>query len=246
MLELAGAGKSFNGIPALHPTDLVIPEGRTAVLLGPSGCGKSTLLRLLAGLLAPDTGEVRFRGEPLTPATARALRRRIGFVVQDGGLFPHLTARQNATLMAGRLGWPAEQTSRRLDELVALTHFPADALDRYPVEVSGGQRQRVSLMRALFLDPELVLLDEPLGALDPIIRSDLQADLRDIFRSLRKTVVMVTHDLGEAEYLGDDLILMRDGRIVQSGGLEDFVTRPRDEFVSRFVRAQRPPGVKTP
>jgi osmoprotectant transport system ATP-binding protein len=237
MLELVGAGKSFNGVPAVHPTDLVIPPGRTTVLLGPSGCGKSTLLRLMCGLVRPDTGEVRFDGRVLTPDTARDLRRRIGFVVQDGGLFPHLTARENVTLMARRTALPG--VDARLGQLVDLTHFPPEALGRYPVELSGGQRQRVSLMRALMLDPDLILLDEPLGALDPIIRSDLQTDLRSIFRSLGKTVVLVTHDLGEAGYLGDDLVLMRDGRIVQRGVLDDLVRKPSDEFVTRFVRAQR-------
>jgi osmoprotectant transport system ATP-binding protein len=239
MLELVRAGKSYNGAAALHPTDLAIPLGRTTVLLGPSGCGKSTLLRLLAGLISPDTGEVRLHGQAMTPASARQMRRRIGFVVQEGGLFPHLTARENATLMAGQLGWPAADILRRLDELTALTHLPGDALNRYPVELSGGQRQRVSLIRALFLDPELVLLDEPLGALDPMIRSDLQADLREIFRSLGKTAVVVTHDLAEAAYLGDELVLMREGRIVQKGSPEDLTDRPSDPFVSRFVRAQR-------
>jgi osmoprotectant transport system ATP-binding protein len=241
MLELIGVSKTYGRVVALHPTNLVIPTGKTTVLLGTSGCGKSTLLRLLAGLVRPDTGEVRYQGAPLTPETAQQLRRQIGFVVQDGGLFPHLTARGNITLMAGRLGWAQEKIEARLAELLRLTKFPADGLDRYPIQMSGGQRQRVSLMRALMLGPELLLLDEPLGALDPIIRSDLQADLREIFRSLGKTVVMVTHDLGEAGYFGDNLVLMRDGKIVQSGGLDDLVQRPSDPFVTRFVNAQQRP-----
>ncbi|MBY0230073.1 MAG: ATP-binding cassette domain-containing protein, partial [Gemmataceae bacterium] len=190
MLDLAGVSKSYRGVPALHPLDLAIPAGRTTVLVGPSGCGKSTLLRVLVGLVKPDTGEVRFKGVPI--ADPQEFRRRIGFVVQDGGLFPHLTARGNIALMARRIGWDAARIEARIQELLTITRLPPDRLERYPAEMSGGQRQRVSLMRALMLDPEVVLLDEPLGALDPLIRSDLQADLRSIFGELKKTVVLVT------------------------------------------------------
>jgi osmoprotectant transport system ATP-binding protein len=242
MLQLVGVSKSYGGTPALRPTDLTIPAGRTTVLIGPSGCGKSTLLRLMAGLLQPDSGTVSFEGVPLTPANARALRRRIGFVVQDGGLFPHLTARGNVTLMARHLGWNRARIDERLAELTALTRFPAELLDQYPVQLSGGQRQRVSLMRALMLDPSLLLLDEPLGALDPLIRSELQADLRGIFQTLHKTVVLVTHDLGEAGFLGDTLVLMQAGRIVQQDAFEKLIQAPASEFVMRFINAQRAPS----
>jgi osmoprotectant transport system ATP-binding protein len=240
MLQLVGVSKSYGGTPALQPTDLTVPTGQTTVLIGPSGCGKSTLLRLMAGLLQPDSGAVIFEGVPLTPANSRAVRRRIGFVVQDGGLFPHLTARGNAILMARHLGWDRTRIDARLAELTALTRFPAELLDQYPVRLSGGQRQRVSLMRALMLDPPLLLLDEPLGALDPLIRSDLQADLRDIFRTLHKTVVLVTHDLGEAGFLGDTLVLMQAGRIVQQDAFAKLIQAPAGEFVTRFINAQRP------
>jgi osmoprotectant transport system ATP-binding protein len=241
MLTLRAVAKSFGNVVALQPTDLTIAAGRTTVLIGPSGCGKSTLLRLMAGLVAPTSGTVTLDDIPVTPQTARALRRRIGFVVQDGGLFPHLTARGNIALMARYLGWDAKPIRARLDELVELTHFPSDRLDAYPVQLSGGQRQRVSLMRALMLDPQLLLLDEPLGALDPLIRSELQGELRDIFRSLGKTVVLVTHDLGEAAYLGDRLVLLQAGQVVQEGSFDDLVNRPADPFVTKFVNAQRSP-----
>jgi osmoprotectant transport system ATP-binding protein len=240
MLQLVGVSKSYGGTPALGPTDLTIPVGQTTVLIGPSGCGKSTLLRLLAGLIAPDSGNVTFEGVPVTPANARELRRRIGFVVQDGGLFPHLTARGNVMLLARHLGWDHIRMEKRLAELADLTRFSAELLDRYPVQLSGGQRQRVSLMRALMLDPAVLLLDEPLGALDPLIRSDLQADLRDIFQALHKTVVLVTHDLGEAGFLGDILVLMQAGRIVQRDTFDNLVRAPADAFVTRFINAQRP------
>jgi osmoprotectant transport system ATP-binding protein len=237
MLELRGVSKSYAKTRALQPTDLCVSARRTTVLLGPSGCGKSTLLRLMLGLLRPDAGTVLFGGEPIRPE----LRTRMGYVVQDGGLFPHLTARGNVALMARHLGWDAPRIESRLSDLAGLTQFPRDGLERYPVQLSGGQRQRVSLMRALMLDPAVLLLDEPLGALDPLIRADLQADLRRIFQTLGKTVVLVTHDLGEAAFLGDHLVLLRDGRIVQEGTLADFLERPADPFVTRFINAQRTP-----
>jgi osmoprotectant transport system ATP-binding protein len=239
MLELRGVCKSYGAQVAVAPTDLVLPRGLTTVLLGTSGCGKSTLLRMMVGLIRPDAGSVRFAGEEVTPANARQLRQRMGYVVQDGGLFPHLTARGNACLLARFLKWPERRIETRLAELTGLTQFPTMGLDRYPAQLSGGQKQRVSLMRALMLDPDVLLLDEPLGALDPIIRSELQADLRQVFQSLAKTVVLVTHDLGEAAFLGDRIVLLRDGHIVQQGTLADMEDRPADPFVTRFINAQR-------
>ncbi len=161
-------------------------------------------------------------------------------MVQDGGLFPHLTARGNVLLLARYLGRDRAFLDQRLAELAELTHFAADRLDLYPAQLSGGQRQRVSLMRALVLDPDVLLLDEPLGALDPLIRADLQADLRGIFRTLEKTVVLVTHDLAEAAYFADEIVLLQGGRVVQRGPFADLLERPADPFVSRFVNASRP------
>ena len=241
MLELINVSKKFGQTQVLDPTDLVIPPGRTTVLIGPSGCGKSTLLRLMIGLIETDTGSVRFEDTELTRANSMMLRRRMGYVLQDGGLFPHLSARDNVSLMAGYLG---QDTNRgiesRVVELAELTRFPADALDRYPTQLSGGQRQRVGIMRALMLDPHVILLDEPMGALDPLIRFDLQEDLRRIFQTLGKTVVMVTHDMAEAGFFGDEVVLLGDGRIVQRGTLEELINSPADPFVRRFVNAQRP------
>ena len=241
MLELKGVTKRFAQAPAVQPTDLTIPAGRTTVLLGPSGCGKSTLLRLMIGLIRPDAGTVRINGAELTAHNTLALRQRIGYVIQEGGLFPHLTAEGNIALMARHLGWQEDAVARRVGELAELTQFPLDGLRRYPAELSGGQRQRVALMRALVLDPDVILLDEPLGALDPMIRAELQADLRAIFRRLGKTVVMVTHDIGEAGFFGDQVVLLRDGRIVQQGTLRELVASPAEPFVTQFINAQRGP-----
>ena len=216
-----------------------MPSGQTTALIGPSGCGKSTLLRMIAGLIPPTTGEVVIDGQALTLDTALRLRRQIGYVIQDGGLFPHLTAGQNVALMAKHVGMPQEDLEARIAELCELTRFPGDGLSRYPVELSGGQRQRVSLMRALMLKPSHLLLDEPLGALDPMVRAALQADLNEIFKQLGQTVVLVTHDMGEAGYLADKIVLLREGSVVQEGTLEDFQVRPTDLFVTHFLTAQR-------
>lgn len=242
MLELIAVSKTFNGTQVLAPTSLSVEPGRTTVLIGPSGCGKSTLLRLMIGLLEPDEGSIRFGETVLTPDNVMGLRRRMGYVLQDGGLFPHLTARRNVTLMAHYLGkYSSEEIESRVLKLAELTQYPRDALDRYPVHISGGQRQRVGLMRALMLDPDVILLDEPMGALDPLIRFDLQEDLRRIFESLQKTVVLVTHDMAEAAFFAGAVVLMAEGRIVQQGPLEDLFDSPREPFVTRFINAQRMP-----
>ena len=241
MLELIDVAKSYGPAQALYPTTLAIPRGRTTVLIGPSGCGKSTLIRLMIGLIWPDAGSVRLDGVALTPANARAVRRRMGYVIQEGGLFPHLTASDNVTLMACHLGTNRAAIDPRLAELADLTHMPAKMLERFPAQLSGGQRQRVGLMRALMLDPDVLLLDEPLGALDPIIRAELQADLRRIFQTLGKTVVLVTHDMGEAGFFGDTIVMLRGGTVVQQGTLRELVEAPADPFVTQFINAQRSP-----
>jgi osmoprotectant transport system ATP-binding protein len=241
-IELREVVKRFGGNEAVGPVSLAVAPGRTVALIGPSGAGKSTLLRLVLGLLEPDGGEVRIRGVPLGAAD-HAGRRRFGYVVQGGGLFPHLTAEGNAAIVARHLRWTPARIAARLTELAELTRFPRDALARFPHELSGGQAQRVSLMRALFLEPEVLLLDEPLGALDPITRADLQTDLRAIFGELGKTVLLVTHDLAEAAFFAHELVLLRAGVVVQRGTLDDLSRAPADAFVARFVRAQRALGL---
>ncbi len=241
MFDLRNVSKAFGGAPVLDQIALTIPSGQTTVLLGPSGCGKSTLLRVMLGLVYPDAGEAHVAGERISRETVHVLRHRMGYVVQDGGLFPHLTCLQNVTLMARHRGWQRERIVARIEELTRLAQLSPETLGRYPAETSGGQRQRVGLMRALMMDPEMLLLDEPLGALDPITRADLQKDLRSAFQALKKTVVLVTHDLAEAAYFADLVVLLDKGQIVQQGRLRDMVRQPASPFVTEFVESQRGP-----
>lgn len=239
MFALASVRKTYNGKPALEDVSLVTRPGEVTALIGPSGCGKSTVLGLMTGLLKPDSGVITFEGQPITPERLPAIRRRIGYVIQDGGLFPHLTALANVTLMARHVGWDREKVRARVEELSSLARLSPELLSRYPAELSGGERQRVSLMRALMLDADVLLLDEPLAALDPMVRAELQDDLAAIFRRLKKTVVLVTHDMNEAAYLADQIILMRAGRVVQAGTADDLFERPAEPFVTQFIRAQQ-------
>jgi osmoprotectant transport system ATP-binding protein len=239
VISLQGVTRSYEGRRVLGPLTLEVPARRTLALVGPSGCGKSTLLRLVVGLLAPDEGVIEVDGTRVTPETRDRLRLGMGYVIQEGALFPHLTAAGNVALLAPDQGWTETAIATRIDELARLAHFPQELLARYPAQLSGGQRQRVALMRALVLDPSVLLFDEPLGALDPMIRASLQDELAQLFRTLEKTVLFVTHDLAEAAFLADEVVLMREGRIVQRGTAQDLVERPAEPFVTEFVRAQR-------
>jgi osmoprotectant transport system ATP-binding protein len=239
LIALENVSKAFGGKAVLAPTSLAPSQGRTTILLGPSGCGKSTLLRLMVGLIAPDSGRALFDGTDVSPANVDEMRHRIGYVIQEGGLFPHLDGIGNVTLLAGYLGRDPGWIEGRVSALCALVRFPRELLRRYPHELSGGERQRVALMRALMLEPEVLLMDEPLAALDAMTRRELQGELKELFATLARTVVLVTHDLHEAAWFGDEIVLMRSGRIVQRGSLEDLLERPAEAFVTQFVRAQR-------
>jgi osmoprotectant transport system ATP-binding protein len=240
-IELIGVRKRFGETVALDLPEFLVPERTVLALIGPSGCGKSTLLRLLVGLVRPDQGRVLVGATPMGPTTRAAILPRIGYVIQDGGLFPHLTALENTALVARHRGWERERVDARIRELLELTRLDEALLDRYPSELSGGQKQRVALMRALMLDPDVLLMDEPLAALDPMIRSRLQRDLREVFQRLRTTVLFVTHDLGEAATVADEVALLRAGRLVQRGKPADLATSPVDPFVTEFIAAQAPP-----
>ncbi len=236
---LERVSKRYGAVVALDAVSLSFAAESTTALIGSSGAGKSTVLRLLLGLDWPDEGVVRTGGEILLRSEVLELRRRVGYVIQDGGLFPHLTVLGNLALLPRYMGWTATQVQARAQELAELTDLSRDVLKRYPAELSGGQRQRVALMRGLMLNPDALLLDEPLGALDPIVRRELQDELKRIFDQLGKTVIVVTHDLAEAAWFAERLVLFRDGKVLQDGRLVDFCDRPADEFVTRFVKAQR-------
>jgi osmoprotectant transport system ATP-binding protein len=239
VIELQNISKVYGGRTILQPLTLKIPTRRRFALIGPSGCGKSTLLRIILGLIRADSGAVVLNGTIMTPENSRQLRLGIGYVIQDGGLFPHLRAFDNVALMAQHLGWARPQIEARVVQLAELVQLPYDLLRRYPAEMSGGQRQRVGIMRSLMLDPPILIFDEPMGALDPLVRYHLQEDLRAIFRDLDKTVLLVTHDMGEAAFLAEEIALLKDGRVVQQGSYQDLVDSPADPFVSEFLRAQR-------
>jgi len=238
-VSLQNVTKSFDDTVALRDFSFEFKNGQTSVLIGSSGCGKSTLLRLIVGLIKPDKGTILIEDHQLTKSNLSSLRMKIGYVIQEGGLFPHLTAEENVSLMAKYIGWDETKINNRVNGLIDLTKFKEDLLSRYPSELSGGQRQRVSLMRALMLDPEFLLLDEPLGSLDPLIRYDLQEDLKSIFERLGKTVILVTHDLHEAVFFADEIVLMKEGSIVQKGSIDEFIKSPYDPFVTKFINAQR-------
>ncbi len=234
-IALAGVRKSYGATVALHPTDLVLAAGASLALVGTSGSGKSTLLQIVMGLVVPDAGTVRVLGEPMSAETRLALRHRVGYVIQEGGLFPHLTARRNVSLMAEHLGWDDARTAARVEALRALVGLDGAMLDRFPAELSGGQRQRVGLMRALLLDPPLLVLDEPLGALDAIVRRRLQQDLRGILQGLGKALLLVTHDIDEADALASDVAVMDGGRIVQRGAMRELAEAPATPFVRELL-----------
>jgi osmoprotectant transport system ATP-binding protein len=239
LVHFRAVSKVFGNDVAVSDINLEIPRGQITALIGPSGCGKSTILRLIVGLLTPDTGEIQFDGDPIAPGTIMKIRRRLGYVIQDGGLFPHLTARRNLALQSNLFGKNRDEIEKRIAELCALTKFPSNGLGRYPLELSGGQRQRVSLMRALMLSPELLLLDEPFAALDPLVRVNLQRDLKEICAQLQQTVLVVTHDLPEAAFLANDIVLVNEGRIVQRGSIAELRAKPANEFAREFISAQR-------
>jgi len=240
MIVLSQVCKQFQDRPVLREVSLTLPGAQTHVLLGASGCGKTTLLRLIAGTIAPDSGTVAIDRTPVVVADPCPLAMRVGYMTQEGGLFPHLTAKQNVTLMAQVRGVPHTEQQERLTELSTLVGLGKDLLSRYPSQLSGGQRQRVALIRALFQKPQYLLLDEPMAALDPIMRRELQTTLKEIFGMLQTTVILVTHDVGEAAFFGDSITLLHQGLVLQHGRFSDLVRSPHHPHVTEFLQAQRP------
>jgi osmoprotectant transport system ATP-binding protein len=242
MIRLEKVSKIFAGgaRPAVDTLDLEVGGGQTCVLIGPSGCGKTTTMRIVNRLIEPSAGRIIVEGQDVTEADPVALRRRIGYVIQQVGLFPHMTIGQNVATVPHLLGWDAARTNRRVEEMLVLVGLePGQFIDRYPRHLSGGQRQRVGVARALAADPPVLLMDEPFGAVDPIVRTSLQSELLAILRRLRKTVIFVTHDIDEAIRMGDLVAIMKDGRLVQCDPPERLLSAPKDSFVADFVGADR-------
>jgi len=239
MLKLQNIYKTFEERPVLSDVNLTVPAGVTHALIGSSGSGKTTLLRITLGLIPFDKGYVKINDQALLSFTQTEWADRIGYVPQDGGLFPHVTAKQNVALIAKLRGWSKSRIDDRVEELRKVVDLNAGILTHFPHEMSGGQRQRVAIMRAAMMDPAVMLLDEPMAALDPLIRSSLQQELKSIFQRLGKTVLLVTHDLGEAVYLAEQITVLHEGRMVQTGTYGDLLLRPADPFVTQFINAQR-------
>ncbi len=242
MIRLHGVGKTYDGgTVAVQELDLDIPRGELVTLVGPSGCGKSTTLKMINRLIEPTTGKIELDGEDVTRMNAVQLRRRIGYVIQQIGLFPHQTIRNNVATLPKLLGWDKKRTDARVDELLDTMGLdPASFGDRYPHQLSGGQRQRVGVARALAADPDVLLMDEPFGAVDPIVRTRLQDQFLDIQATLAKTVVLVTHDIEEAVRLGDRVAVFEPGgRLAQFDTPARVLGGPADEFVAEFVGADR-------
>jgi osmoprotectant transport system ATP-binding protein len=242
MIRIENVSKTFDNakLASVDDLSLVVEEGSTVALIGPSGCGKTTTMRMINRLIDPTSGKIFVNGQDVTQADPVHLRRHIGYVIQSVGLFPHLTIGENIASVPRLLGWERNKIDSRVDEMLDLVGLdPAEMLRRYPRQLSGGQRQRIGVARALAADPPVLLMDEPFGAIDPIARERLQNEFRAILKRVRKTVVLVTHDLDEAIRLGDRVAIMRSGKIVQHDSPDEILSRPADEFVASFVGVDR-------
>lgn len=234
MIEFQGVSKVFAGHPAVKDLTLELREGAFSVLVGTSGSGKSTTLKMINRLLEPDRGTIRFAGEDIRQQPVLTLRRRMGYAIQSIGLFPHWTVAQNIATVLQLEKWSRGKINERVDELMALLGLDASLRDRYPHQLSGGQQQRVGVARALAANPQVLLMDEPFGALDPVTRGALQAEMSRIHRILGRTIVLVTHDIDEALRLADRLVLMDHGEVVQQGTPLELLTSPANDFVREF------------
>jgi osmoprotectant transport system ATP-binding protein len=236
MIEFSQVSKTFDGRTAVDKLSLVIPQGELAVLIGTSGSGKSTTLKMINRLVEYDSGTLRFAGEDVRRFRPETLRRRMGYAIQSIGLFPHWTVEQNIATVPQLLNWPKPRIRDRVTELLTLLHLePEQYRGRFPHQLSGGQQQRVGVARALAADPDVLLMDEPFGALDPVTRAALQEELRRIHALSGKTIVLVTHDIDEALGLGQRIVLLEQGRIVQQGSPLELLTRPASDLVRDFI-----------
>ena len=241
MIEFQGVEKAFpdprgGEITAVRGLDLIVRDGETHCLIGTSGCGKTTTMRMINRLEEPTRGRVLLDGQDIAGMDTIQLRRRIGYVIQTGGLFPHMTVGKNVGIMCELEAWAEDKTRARVHELLRLVNLPAEEFARrYPGELSGGQRQRVGVARALALDPAYVLMDEPFGALDPITRAQIHDEFQQLRSEMHKTILLVTHDLSEAFKLGDRISLMHEGSLVQTGTEDELKNQPASSFVEEFL-----------
>ena len=242
MIRLEQITKRFapKGPAAISELTMEMPEGTTTALIGPSGCGKTTTMRMINRLIEPTSGRIILGGEDVTKIDPVELRRRIGYVIQQIGLFPHMTIAENIATVPRLLGWAEARIKARVHELIHLVGLdPAAIAARYPRQLSGGQRQRIGVARALAADPPVMLMDEQFGAIDPIARGRLQDEFKEILRRVRKTVVIVTHDLDEAIKMGDRVAILKEGTLVQHDTPDAILARPADAFVEAFVGPDR-------
>ena len=240
MLTLENISKTYRGgKKAVNNVNLKIAKGEFICFIGPSGCGKTTTMKMINRLIEPSAGKIFIDGENIMDQDPVELRRKIGYVIQQIGLFPHMTIQQNISLVPKLLKWPEQQRKERARELLKLVDMGPEYLDRYPHELSGGQQQRIGVLRALAAEPPLILMDEPFGALDPITRDSLQEEFKKLQKTLHKTIVFVTHDMDEAIKLADRIVILKAGEIVQVGTPDDILRNPADEFVEEFIGKER-------
>lgn len=241
MIRFEQVTKQFpDGTEALKDVSVVFPTHKLTVVIGPSGCGKTTLMRMVNKLETPTEGDIFIDDKSITDLDEVALRRSIGYVIQRIGLFPHMTIEKNVSLVPRLLEWEKERTAERVEELLELVGLePEIYKERYPLELSGGQQQRVGVVRALAGDPNIILMDEPFSALDPISREQLQDDLRNLQQEIQKTIVFVTHDMDEALKIADMIVVMRDGKIEQIGSPKELISDPANDFVRNFIGMER-------
>ncbi len=240
MIKIEHITKFYGKNKIISEIDLELASGKTHVLLGSSGCGKSTLIRIILGLIPADSGKVFLDNKQVLLEKQKEIAQQVGYVMQQGELFPHLSTYDNICLIAKVREWSKERMDQRITELSEMMSFDKKILSRYPQQLSGGQRQRAAIMRALMLDPRYLFLDEPLGALDPIVQASLQKELKILFNSLKKTVLIVTHNIAEAAYFGHTVTLLNDGYIAQHGTMESLFQKPNNNFVQTFIHAQLP------
>ena len=244
MIRFEDVSMSYGEHEVIKNLNLHIKEGQLAVLIGPSGCGKTTTLQLINRLLLPTSGKIYIGGKDISTVEAVQLRRNVGYVIQEIGLFPHMTIKQNIEIVPKLLKWSEKQREERSAELLKLVGMDESYLSRYPAKLSGGQQQRIGLLRALAAEPPIILMDEPFGALDPITRETLQDEILSLQKKLHKTIVFVTHDMDEAIKIADIIVLMKDGVVLQVASPKDLLSAPANEYVEQFIGKHRIYGNK--